>query len=163
MADEGRLTQIVYNLLHNAVKFTPKGEIAVHAAVEDGMARISVSDTGIGMDEQTARRVFLPYEQASRHRGGIGLGLSISKQLVELHGGSIDVRSAPNRGSTFSFTLPLVGARTAPKRRRPRMRRRWSPRRRRPTSPPLRRCRRTIRRRRPSGIGRGFSWSTTMS
>jgi len=110
MADEGRLTQIVYNLLHNAVKFTPKGEIAVHAAVEDGMARISVSDTGIGMDEQTARRVFLPYEQASRHRGGIGLGLSISKQLVELHGGSIDVRSAPNRGSTFSFTLPLVGA-----------------------------------------------------
>lgn len=109
-ADENRLTQIVFNLLHNAVKFTPQGEIAVFAELRDGMARIAVSDTGIGMDGQTARRAFLPYEQASGHRGGIGLGLSITKQLVELHGGSIDVRSAPNRGSVFTFTLPLAGA-----------------------------------------------------
>ena len=110
MADEGRVTQIVYNLVHNAVKFTPKGVIAVEAETADGMARISVSDTGVGMDEQTARRVFLPYEQADGRRGGIGLGLSISKQLVELHGGQIDVRSAPDRGSVFSFTLPLADA-----------------------------------------------------
>jgi signal transduction histidine kinase/CheY-like chemotaxis protein len=110
MADENRLTQILYNLLHNAVKFTSKGEIAFHAEVTDGMVRISVSDTGIGMDEQTARRVFLPYEQGSGDRGGIGLGLSISKRLVELHGGHIDVRSAPNQGSTISFTLPLADA-----------------------------------------------------
>lgn len=110
MADENRLTQIIFNLLHNAVKFTTRGEVAVYAEIRDGMARISVSDTGIGMDEQTARRVFLPYEQASSHKGGIGLGLSISKQLVELHGGRIDVRSAPYRGSTFSFTLPLSDA-----------------------------------------------------
>ena len=110
MADENRLTQIVFNLLHNAVKFTPKGEIAVQAELREGAARIAVSDTGIGMDDETARRVFLPYEQAAGHKGGIGLGLSITKRLVELHGGRIKVTSAPNRGSTFSFTLPLGDA-----------------------------------------------------
>ncbi|MFM1653819.1 ATP-binding protein [Brevibacillus sp. B_LB10_24] len=113
MADENRLTQILFNLLHNAVKYTYEGTITLHAAVEGGMAKVYVTDTGIGMDEQTKQRIFLPYQQADADQatftGGIGLGLSITKQLVELHHGSLEVRSTPGQGSQFCFTLPLAG------------------------------------------------------
>ncbi|RKN86844.1 ATP-binding protein [Paenibacillus ginsengarvi] len=110
-ADEKRLVQILYNLLHNALKYTEQGTIAVSAEYRGTAASIHVSDTGVGMNEATMARVFLPYEQGAygiNDGRGIGLGLSICKQLVELHGGEITVRSAPGKGSVFSFDLPLA-------------------------------------------------------
>ncbi|MFD0679685.1 MULTISPECIES: hybrid sensor histidine kinase/response regulator [unclassified Paenibacillus] len=111
MADEKRLVQILYNLLHNALKYTEEGTISVSAETRDGHALIHVSDTGVGMNEETQARAFLPYEQGSygiSDGRGIGLGLSICKQLVELHGGALTVRSEPGKGSVFSFGLPLA-------------------------------------------------------
>ncbi|MBD3920980.1 response regulator [Paenibacillus sp. PR3] len=113
-ADENKLIQIMFNLLHNAIKFTDKGTITIDASIENGMAHIHIRDTGIGMDEETRNRIFLPYEQGSsnltRAGGGFGLGLSICKQLVELHGGTIKVASISGQGTTFTFTLPLSEA-----------------------------------------------------
>ena len=112
VADENRFTQILFNLVHNAIKYTNEGSITLHATIENGMARISVMDTGIGMDEQTLKRIFQPYEQGDNDTqamsGGIGLGLSIAKQLVELHGGIIEVYSEPDKGSHFRFSIPLA-------------------------------------------------------
>ncbi|MBP1914020.1 sensor histidine kinase YesM [Lederbergia galactosidilyticus] len=111
-ADENRLIQIVYNLLHNALKFTHDGSITIYAEQKNGMAKIYIQDTGIGMHEDMLEKVFLPYEQEDSGitsiGSGIGLGLAICKQLVELHGGEISVESKLGEGSTFSFTLPLV-------------------------------------------------------
>ena len=110
-ADENRLVQILFNLLHNAVKFTTQGVIVVEARMDADHAVISVTDTGIGMDGETLGRVFEPYEQGQdedEYEGGFGLGLSICKQLVELHGGSIVARSQRGEGSCFSFSLPLA-------------------------------------------------------
>ncbi|KOS04046.1 hybrid sensor histidine kinase/response regulator [Paenibacillus polymyxa] len=111
LADENRVIQILFNLLHNAVKHTAEGTISVHAHIQGEMASIQVRDTGVGMDEDTQKRIFRPYEQGNSHLtvigDGLGLGLSISKQLVELHGGSLSVSSKLGQGSTFSFTLPL--------------------------------------------------------
>jgi len=111
-ADEDRLTQVLYNLIGNAVKFTAEGEIAVSAKLEDGWVRISVTDTGIGIPQSRLEAIFEAYEQAgsaiSREYGGTGLGLSISRKIVELHGGQITVESAEGQGSTFSFTLPAA-------------------------------------------------------
>ncbi|WP_373288910.1 hybrid sensor histidine kinase/response regulator [Paenibacillus nasutitermitis] len=111
MADEKRLVQILYNLLHNALKYTEEGMISVSAEKRDGQVLIHVSDTGVGIDEEAQARVFLPYEQGSygvNDGRGIGLGLSICKQLVELHGGELTVRSEEGAGSIFSFGLPLA-------------------------------------------------------
>lgn len=111
-ADENRVAQIIFNLIHNAIKFTDKGVISVRADLGNGMAIIQIEDTGIGMDEETQSRVFAPYEQGHSDRsiavGGVGLGLSISKQLVELHGGTLTVASTPGEGTAFTFTLPLA-------------------------------------------------------
>lgn len=110
-ADEKKLVQILFNLVHNALKFTDEGTVTVSAEVRNGQAVIHVADTGAGMDEETQLRVFKPYEQGAsgvNDGGGIGLGLTISKQLVELHGGELTVSSKPGKGSTFSFTLPLA-------------------------------------------------------
>ncbi|WP_419890511.1 ATP-binding protein [Paenibacillus xylanexedens] len=111
MADEERLVQILYNLLHNALKHTEEGTISVSAEIREGHALIHVTDTGIGMDEDTRMRIFLPYEQGSygiSDGQGIGLGLNICKELVELHGGALTVRSELGKGSVFSFDLPLA-------------------------------------------------------
>ncbi|PAD69024.1 histidine kinase [Bacillus sp. 7586-K] len=112
-ADENRLIQILFNLLHNAIKYTEEGEISVRAIVENEMARIEVADTGIGIKEEMQKVIFEPYEQVNSHLTkagtGFGLGLSICKQLVELHGGTIKVKSTQNSGSVFYFTLPLCG------------------------------------------------------
>lgn len=111
-ADENRLIQILFNLIHNAVKYSNKGKIIVSVEKLKGMAVIHVTDTGIGIDQQTLKNIFKPYVQGDSSitaiGGGIGLGLNICKQLVELHGGTISVKSAVNEGSTFSFTLPLA-------------------------------------------------------
>ncbi|MFF2480298.1 ATP-binding protein [Paenibacillus sp. NPDC058071] len=111
LADEKRLVQVIHNLLHNALKFTEEGDIRISAETRNGRAVIQVSDTGIGMDEETQARIFLPYEQGLHGQNdgrGIGLGLSICKQLIELHGGTIMVQSKPGKGSVFQFDLPLA-------------------------------------------------------
>lgn len=110
LADENRLTQIVFNLLHNAVKFTNEGFIRITAEIRGEWAHFTIADTGIGMDSRTLQTVFAPYEQGDASMamsGGIGLGLSICKQLVELHGGTLGVQSTLGEGSAFSFTMPL--------------------------------------------------------
>lgn len=88
--------------------------MTVHADIHKGLARIHITDTGIGMNEETQLRAFQPYEQGDSNMtaisGGIGLGLSICKQLVELHGGEISVKSSLGKGSTFTFTMPLSDA-----------------------------------------------------
>lgn len=114
-ADENRLTQILFNLLHNAVKFTNEGSVTISATYNNGMATIQVADTGIGMEEGIQKKIFQAYEQVNStltSMGGIGLGLPICKQLVELHGGEISVQSTLGKGSVFSFTLPLVASST---------------------------------------------------
>lgn len=115
MADEKRLVQIVHNLLHNALKYTVEGTIIVSAEVQGDQhgdqILVSVRDTGIGMNEELQRRIFLPYEQGgsgSEGEQGIGLGLSICKQLIELHGGMLYVESEPGKGSVFTFNLPVA-------------------------------------------------------
>lgn len=113
-ADENRVIQIVFNLLHNAVKYTNEGQITIHAYVEGKKAIISITDTGIGMDKEMLTRLFQPYEQANaketRIEGGFGLGLSITKQFVELHGETLEVDSTLGKGSTFTFSLELANA-----------------------------------------------------
>ncbi|MFE0558731.1 ATP-binding protein [Paenibacillus sp. NPDC058910] len=116
IADENRVIQIVFNLLHNAVKYTNEGGISIQALAEEGRAYVVIADTGIGMDEDMLKRLFLPYEQASASEtmieGGFGLGLSISKQLIELHQGTLEVSSVLGEGSKFTFSLKLAGLNT---------------------------------------------------
>ncbi|MFB7157878.1 ATP-binding protein [Lysinibacillus sp. NPDC056232] len=111
MADENRMIQIVFNLLHNAVKYTNEGEVTISGHIRNDMAEIVISDTGIGIDVGTIQRIFEPYEQGTLSKamieGGFGLGLSISKRLVELHGGTLQVKSVVGKGSEFTFTLPI--------------------------------------------------------
>jgi len=111
-ADENRLVQILFNLIHNAIKFTHEGVISVDASYHHEFATITVTDTGTGMEEQTRKAIFEPYTQENASitsiGSGIGIGLHICKQLIELHGGKIDVQSTPDQGSIFSFTLPLA-------------------------------------------------------
>lgn len=110
-ADEGRLNQVLLNLVSNAIKFTNEGKIIVSAEVRNDKAVINISDTGIGIPKEGIKKVFKSFEQIdasiSREYGGTGLGLTISQQLVELHGGEIWVESEENKGSKFSFTIPL--------------------------------------------------------
>ncbi len=110
-ADENRLEQILYNLIGNAIKFTETGKVEVNALESDGMLSISITDTGIGIPEEKFESIFQSFEQTDgstvREYGGTGLGLSVTKQLVELHGGTILVNSEINKGSTFTFTLPI--------------------------------------------------------
>ena len=113
-ADENRLQQIMYNLIGNAIKFTEKGYITLFAEKKDNMLCISVSDTGIGISQDKLETIFNSFEQADgstqRNYGGTGLGLSVTKQLVELHGGAIHVESEKGKGAIFTFTLPLSTA-----------------------------------------------------
>lgn len=114
MADEKRLIQIVFNLLHNAVKFTNQGEITIEAFVQAEKVQITIIDTGIGMEEEALRTIFEPYAQAHNGEGGgFGLGLNISRKLVELHGGTLQVQSVVGEGSSFSFAVPLANASAA--------------------------------------------------
>jgi len=111
--DPNRLQQIFWNLLSNAIKFTPaKGKVRVEAKRVDGQVRVSVSDTGIGITSEFLPYIFDRFRQAdgstTRVHGGLGLGLSIVKHLVQLHGGSVEVESeGDNRGATFTVSLPL--------------------------------------------------------
>ncbi|MCJ7521914.1 MAG: PAS domain S-box protein, partial [Dehalococcoidia bacterium] len=113
-ADTTRLQQIVTNLLNNAVKFTPKGgSIILRARKKDASVIVEVQDTGRGIPKREQERLFEPYqrlEEAEENLSGLGLGLSLCKTLVELHGGQIWMRSHVGRGSTFGFSLPLEAA-----------------------------------------------------
>ena len=109
-ADERRVRQVVFNLLSNAVKFTPAdGRIDVAARVDDGHVVIAVADTGAGIAAEDLETIFEEFEQTSEGRKaeGTGLGLPLSRKLVELHGGRLWVDSEVGRGSTFRFTLPI--------------------------------------------------------
>jgi signal transduction histidine kinase len=114
-ADEMRLRQILYNLLSNAVKFTPdEGRVVVSAQTVGPALQIDVTDTGIGITPEDQQRIFGEFEQVdssySRAYQGTGLGLALTRRLVELHGGTITLQSEFGKGSVFSFTLPLGGA-----------------------------------------------------
>ncbi|MDD5155959.1 MAG: ATP-binding protein [Candidatus Omnitrophica bacterium] len=111
-ADETRLSQVLINLLDNAIKYTPEnGSVTISAAVSADALQIDVSDTGIGISDKDLPRIFERFYRVdkarSRELGGTGLGLSIVKHIVQAHGGQVWVKSEPGLGSTFSFTIPL--------------------------------------------------------
>jgi signal transduction histidine kinase len=111
VADERKVKQVLVNLLSNAVKFTPAGgAVEVHASRTDDGVEIVVRDTGIGIAPEEQQTIFEEFRRASgdstRGVEGTGLGLSLAKRLVELHGGRIRVRSEIAKGSTFTFSLP---------------------------------------------------------
>lgn len=110
-ADPDRIGQVVINLLHNAIKFTPSGgQITVSARQKDEFVIFSVRDTGVGIDQKDLNRIFERFYKADRARtgGGTGLGLSISRHMIEAHGGKIWVESQEGMGSTFHFSLPIA-------------------------------------------------------
>jgi len=115
LGDRMRLTQIINNLTDNAIKFTEKGKVQVHAKIhqrtdENTFIEFSVKDTGIGISQNKLEYIFERFCQVesytSREYGGVGLGLSIAKKLVELQGGSLYVKSELKKGSVFSFCIP---------------------------------------------------------
>jgi len=112
-ADETKIKQIMYNLLSNAAKFTPQGgSITVKTARIGDCCAISVVDTGIGVDQENLERIFEDFYQVNNSvtdkTQGTGLGLPLTKRFVEMHGGAITVESVPEKGSTFTFTIPLA-------------------------------------------------------
>ncbi|MBI1958458.1 MAG: histidine kinase, partial [Candidatus Rokubacteria bacterium] len=109
--DERRLTQVLLNLVGNAIKFTEAGRVSIDVAVEDGIFRVAVTDTGPGIAPADQERIFEEFQQgdssSTRQKGGSGLGLAIARRIAEMHGGRLRVESAPGRGSTFAFTVPV--------------------------------------------------------
>jgi signal transduction histidine kinase len=110
--DGRRLTQVLINLVGNAIKFTDAGEVAIKAEANNGAFHVSVRDTGPGISAADQAKLFQEFQQAdnaiTRKKGGTGLGLAISKRIIEMHGGRIWVESQVGQGSTFTFTLPVV-------------------------------------------------------
>jgi signal transduction histidine kinase len=118
-ADAARLAQVISNLLNNAAKFTERGgQIVLTASREEGTASISVLDSGIGIPPEMLHRIFEVFSQGEPRKdgpqGGLGIGLPLVRQLVELHGGTVRVRSdGPGRGSEFVVILPVATAQPA--------------------------------------------------
>ncbi len=112
-ADERKIKQVVLNSLSNAIKFTPEGgRIEVRAVPVDGSVEVSVTDTGVGIAREDQEAVFEEFRQvggAEKKAESTGLGLALCRKFVELHGGRISVTSEVGAGSTFTFTLPLLG------------------------------------------------------
>jgi PAS domain S-box-containing protein len=135
--DPGRIAQILINLLSNAYKYTPQGGATVRARVVRNFLQIDVIDTGVGISasdrEKLFTRFFRAEDTAVRQQPGTGLGLNITKSMVEMHGGEIRVESEPGMGTTFSFTLPVPAGLVATEAARP------TPK----VSPPLRPSRKT--------------------
>ena len=111
-ADPARLRQVLMNLVGNAIKFTESGSVSVEAARREDTFEVSVEDTGPGISIDDQERIFDEFQQVddsnTREKGGTGLGLAISRKILRLHGGDIEVESAPGRGSTFRFHLPVT-------------------------------------------------------
>lgn len=99
------------NLISNAIKFTDKGAISCYAKQTDNKIQVTVMDTGVGIAPENLEKIFDKFKQVgdtlTNKPGGTGLGLPICKQIVEYHGGSIHAESEPNKGTAFSFTIPL--------------------------------------------------------
>jgi signal transduction histidine kinase len=115
--DERRLTQVVLNLVGNAIKFSDTGAVVIKATSTNGSFTVAVQDNGPGISQADQGKIFEEFQQAdnsaTKKKGGTGLGLSISRRIVELHGGKLWVESELGKGSVFSFTLPIqVGAQT---------------------------------------------------
>ena len=110
--DGRRLTQVLINLVGNAIKFTDAGEVAIKAEAHNGSFYVSVRDTGPGISSADQAKLFQEFQQAdnaiTRKKGGTGLGLAISKRIIEMHGGKIWVELQVGQGSTFAFTLPVI-------------------------------------------------------
>lgn len=109
-ADKRHMRRVLSNLLSNALKYTPKGEIQVELHCREGRAHIQVRDTGIGMSQEQLARLFQPFSRVHEEgiADGVGLGLYVSRVLTELNGGSLAVSSRPEQGSTFTLDLPLM-------------------------------------------------------
>jgi signal transduction histidine kinase len=109
--DERRLTQVILNLVGNAIKFTDNGEVVIKASSTNGSFTVAVRDTGPGISPADQGKIFEEFQQAdnsaTKKKGGTGLGLSISRRIVEMHGGKLWVESEVGKGSVFSFTLPV--------------------------------------------------------
>ena len=109
--DERRLTQVLLNLVGNAIKFTDQGEVAIKASATNGAYTLSVCDTGPGIAPGDQAKIFEEFQQAdssaTKKKGGTGLGLSIARRIIELHGGKIWVESEIGKGATFSINLPV--------------------------------------------------------
>jgi signal transduction histidine kinase len=114
LGDEQRLTQVLLNLVGNAIKFTDAGEVRITAGAEDGRFELSVSDTGPGIPPEERERIFEKFRQIdgsnTRAKGGTGLGLAIAREIVQMHGGRIWVESTLGQGSTFHMELPIRAA-----------------------------------------------------
>jgi signal transduction histidine kinase len=109
-ADERRVRQVVFNLLSNAVKFTPpQGQVELSARLNNEWVEVAVADTGPGIPPEDLEAIFEEFEQTGEGKQveGTGLGLPLSRKLVELHGGRLWAESEPGNGSTFRFTLPI--------------------------------------------------------
>jgi signal transduction histidine kinase len=110
IGDEQRLTQVLLNLVGNAIKFTDAGEVLVTAKAVSGRFNVTVIDTGPGIPPAEQTRIFEQFHQVdsslTKPKGGIGLGLAIAKQIVEMHGGRIWVESTSGKGSTFQMQIP---------------------------------------------------------
>jgi signal transduction histidine kinase len=111
LGDKKRLTQVLLNLVGNAIKFTDAGEVRITAAAANGHFALSVNDTGPGIPAQEQERIFEQFHQIdnsiTKAKGGTGLGLAIARQIIEMHGGRIWVESALGQGSTFRWRLPV--------------------------------------------------------
>lgn len=112
LGDRDKLTQVIVNLLNNAVKYSPDGgEVIVASHLEGDFAHVRVQDEGVSIEPEALKKLFVPYTRlesgATRHIQGTGLGLAICRQIIELHGGDIWVESRPGEGSTFHFTIPI--------------------------------------------------------
>jgi signal transduction histidine kinase len=109
--DERKLTQVLLNLVGNAIKFTDQGEVAINVVAENGSLSIAVRDTGPGIAPADQARLFEEFQQAdnsiTKTKGGTGLGLAISKRIIDMHGGQIILESSVGRGSTFKVALPI--------------------------------------------------------
>jgi PAS domain S-box-containing protein len=123
--DPARLEQVFMNLLHNAAKFTPAGGVITVSVSEDaGRAVVSIRDTGVGIPADLLPHVFEPFRQGeqplSRHLGGLGIGLTLVRELVSMHGGSVEARSdGPGRGSEFRVSLPVSSTKSRPEAQAP--------------------------------------------
>jgi signal transduction histidine kinase len=110
--DERRLTQVLLNLAGNAIKFTDEGEVTIEVSAANGSFEVAVRDTGPGISAADQTKLFQEFQQAdnsiTRKKGGTGLGLVISKRIIEMHGGRIWLESVVGQGSTFSFLLPVM-------------------------------------------------------
>ena len=108
--DERRLTQVLLNLVGNAIKFTDTGEVVIKASQNNGAFSVAVCDTGPGISADDQKKLFQEFQQAdsstTKKKGGTGLGLAISKKIIEMHGGRIWLESQVGKGSTFAFTVP---------------------------------------------------------